>query len=60
MSRTPVIVGLVASALGRWREHRADLRTRRIVAGLPPYLRKDIGWPDGARSRRNPPDERSS
>ncbi len=26
-------------------------RTQRILADLPPYLRKDIGWPDAAPQR---------
>ena len=56
MSRSPVIVSLIGEMLARFRDHRAELRTRRIVAELPPHLRKDIGWPGGVRERRDPPD----
>ena len=57
MPRSPIIVSIIGSTLARWRDHRADLRTRRIVAELPNHLRKDIGWPDGVRERRDPPGE---
>jgi hypothetical protein len=32
--------------LRRGRAFRAAARTRRILADLPPSIRKDIGWPD--------------
>ena len=34
------------------REARENARTYRHVRSLPEEIQKDIGWPDGAESRR--------
>jgi len=45
MPQNSAFLGFVEDVIARWRSHRQSARTRRIVEGLPPYLRKDINWP---------------
>lgn len=50
-------IAIARRTLGRLKALRDEIRTRRLIAGLPAELRKDIGWPDvfeePRRNRRN-------
>lgn len=37
-----------------WRAARAEARTYHIIGSLPREVQKDIGWPDGQRTRNHP------
>lgn len=37
-----------------WRAARREARTYRIIGSLPLEVQKDIGWPDGQRTRSYP------
>ena len=42
------------SRLGaEWRTARDETRTRRVLAGLPSEVLKDIGWPDSDRGAQH-------
>lgn len=56
MTIFPAFVADARQALSRFHAWRANVRTRRIVSGLPHYIRKDIGWPDTSLPER--PDRR--
>ncbi|MEO3389126.1 hypothetical protein [Mesorhizobium sp. CAU 1741] len=51
MSQNIAFLGFVEDVVARWRSHRESVRTRNIVAGLSPQMRKDIGWPDSLPDR---------
>lgn len=55
MPQNTAFLGFVEDVVARWRSHRQSARTRRIVADLPPYLRKDINWPPGLPDRPRRP-----
>ena len=38
--------------LGKIRTLRAQMRTARLIASLPPSIQKDIGWPDSQEEFR--------
>ncbi|MCV0397367.1 MAG: hypothetical protein K5872_16080 [Rhizobiaceae bacterium] len=41
----------IRNAIHAYRERRALIRTEKLIANLPSEIRKDIGWPEPARSR---------
>lgn len=41
----------IARAIHAYRERRTLMYTERLIASLPAEIRKDIGWPEPARSR---------
>lgn len=43
---------LFSKYAGKYKTLRDEARTRRLIAGLPRSIQKDIGWPDGYPLRR--------
>jgi hypothetical protein len=53
MPANHTVLNIFGDAIVRWRNHRAEVKTRRVIEGLPRQIRKDIGWPE-ALPDRNP------
>jgi hypothetical protein len=46
MFSAPRFLTAAARRMARWKALREEVRTERILNGLPAHIRKDIGWPE--------------
>lgn len=51
---SPTVLSTIRRYAGKMQTIRNQIRTERMIAGLPEDLKKDIGWPD--RFNRHLPD----
>jgi hypothetical protein len=49
---TPSLFRALRRYAGKIQTMRDDMRTKRVMNGLPESIRKDIGWPDLYTDRR--------